>query len=178
MKKQGTSTGWAYMLLSMMLIGFALTLIGCKSKEIVTETVRTEYIDRYIHDTIRVDNLTQILDSVRESVIESRRDCVVITKDTAGNVINTAQWHYRDTNKELSHSKETVDSVAYYRSIIDSLRRIKNDVIYIEKVKEASLWDNIKSEIKQRICGLLHIVIAAVIIYLIWYVKRKDRQNI
>ena len=179
MKKQGTSIGWAYMLLSMMLIGFALTLIGCKGKQIVTETVRTEYIDRYIHDTIRIGNLTQIIDSVRVSVTESVKDCVVIVKDTAGNVINKAQWHNRDTSKELSHSKETVDSVAYYRSIIDSLRRIKNDnTIYTEKAKEASLWDNIKSEIKQRICGLLHIVIAAVIIYLIWYVKRKDRQNI
>ena len=162
----------------MMLIGFALTLIGCKGKQVVTETVRTEYIDRYVHDTIHIGNLTQIIDSVRVSVTESVKDCVVIVKDTAGNVIDKAQWHNRDTSKELSHSKETVDSVAYYRSIIDSLRRIKNDVIYIEKVKEASLWDNIKSEIKQRICGLLHIVIAAVIIYLIWYIKRKDRQNI
>ena len=178
MKNQGTSTGWAYILLSMMLIGFALTLIGCKGKQVVTETVRTEYIDRYVHDTIRIGNLTQIIDSVRVSVTESVKDCVVIVKDTAGNVINKAQWHNRDTNKELSHSKETVDSVAYYRSIIDSLRRIKNDTVYIETVKKASLWDSIKSEIKQRICGLLHIVIAAVIIYLIWYVKRKDRQNI
>ena len=125
MKKQGTSTGWAYMLLSMMLIGFALTLIGCKGKEIVTETVRTEYIDRYVHDTIHIENLSQIIDSVRQSVIESRRDCIVIVKDTAGNVINTAQWHFKDTNKELSHSKEKVDSTAYFRSIIDSLRRIK-----------------------------------------------------
>ena len=174
MKNQGTSTGWAYILLSMMLIGFALTLIGCKGKQVVTETVRTEYIDRYVHDTIRIGNLTQIIDSVRVSVTESVKDCVVIVKDTAGNVINKAQWHNRDTNKELSHSKETVDSVAYYRSIIDSLRRIKNDTVYIETVKKASLWDSIKSEIKQRICGLLHIVIAAVIIYLIWYVKRKD----
>ena len=167
MKNQGTSTGWAYILLSMMLIGFALTLIGCKGKQVVTETVRTEYIDRYVHDTIRIGNLTQIIDSVRVSVTESVKDCVVIVKDTAGNVINKAQWHNRDTNKELSHSKETVDSVAYYRSIIDSLRRIKNDTVYIETVKKASLWDSIKSEIKQRICGLLHIVIAAVIIYLI-----------
>ena len=178
MKKQGTSTGWAYMLLSMMLIGFALTLIRCKGKQVVTETVRPQHIDRYVHDTIHIGNLTQIIDSVRVSVTESVKDCVVIVKDTAGNVINTAQWHNRDTSKELSHSKETVDSVAYYRSIIDSLRRVKNDTVYIEKVKEASLWDNIKSEIKQRICGLLHIVIAAVIIFLIWYVKRKDRQNI
>lgn len=176
MKNQGTSTGWAYILLSMMLIGFALTLIGCKGKQIVTETVRTEYIDRYVHDTIRVDNLTQILDSVRESVIESRRDCVVIEIDTAGNVINTAQWHYRDTNKELSHSKEKVDSTAYYRSIVDSLRRIKNDSTIITQYveKKLSLWDSIKIKFG----GLAFCIVAATIIYLTWFIKRKDRQNI
>ena len=176
MKKQGTSTGWAYMLLSMMLIGFALTLIGCKGKQIVTETVRTEYIDRYVHDTIRVDNLTQILDSVRESVVESVKDCVVIVKDTAGNVINTAQWHYRDTSKELSHSKEKVDSTAYYHSIVDSLRRIKNDSTYITKTieKELSLWDRMKVKFG----GLAFCIVAATIIYLTWFIKRKDRQNI
>ena len=172
MKKQGTSTGWAYMLLSMMLIGFALTLIGCKGKQIVTETVRTEYIDRYVHDTIRVDNLTQIQDSVRESV----KDCVVIVKDTAGNVINTAQWHYRDTSKELSHSKEKVDSTAYFRSVIDSLRRIKNDSTTITQYveKKLSLWDSIKIKFG----GLAFCIVAATIIYLTWYIKRKDRQNI
>ena len=176
MKKQGTSKGWAYILLSMMLIGFALTLIGCKGKEIVTESVRTEYVDRFIHDTIRIDNLTQIIDSVRESVIESRRDCVVIVKDTAGNVINSSQWHFRDTSKELSHSKEKFDSVAYYRSVIDSLRRMKQDSTYIEKVveKKLSLWDRTKIKFG----GLEFVIVAATIIYLTWYIKRKDRQNI
>ena len=176
MKKQGTSTGWAYILLSMMLIGFALTLIGCKGKEIVTETVKTEYVDRYIHDTIRVDNLTQILDSIHQSVIESVKDCVIIVKDTAGNVINTAQWHYRDTNKELSHSKEKVDSMAYFRSIIDSLRRIKNDSVYVKKEveKELSLWDRTKIKFG----GLAFCIVAATIIYLTWFIKRKDKQNI
>ena len=176
MKNQGTSTGWAYMLLSMMLIGFALTLIGCKGKQVVTETVKTEYIDRHIHDTIRVDNLAQILDSVRESVIESVKDCVVIVKDAAGNVINMAQWHYRDTNKELSHSKEKVDSTAYFRSIIDSLRRIKQDSIYVKKEveKELSLWDRTKIKFG----GLAFAIVAATIIYLTWFIKRKDKQNI
>ena len=176
MKKQGTTKGWAYMLLSMMLIGFALTLIGCKGKQIVTEAVRTEYIDRYVHDTIRIGNLTQIIDSVRVSVTESVKDCVVIVKDTAGNVINKAQWHYRDTSKELSHSKEMFDSVAYYRSMVDSLRRIKQDSTYIEKVveKELSLWDRTKIKFG----GLAFIIVAATIIYLTWYTKRKDRQNI
>ena len=176
MKKQGTSTGWAYILLSMMLIGFALTLMGCKGKEIVTETVRTEYVDRYVHDTIHVENLSQIVDSVRQSVIESRRDCVVIVKDTAGNVINTAQWHFRDTSKELSHSKEKIDSTAYFRSVIDSLRRVKNDSVYIKKEvdKELSLWDRTKIKFG----GLAFVIIAAAIIYLTWFIKRKDRQNI
>ena len=176
MKNQGTSTGWAYILLSMMLIGFALTLLGCKGKEIVTESVRTEYVDRYIHDTIRVDNLTQILDSIRESVIESVKDCVVIVKGTAGNVINTAQWHYRDTSKELSHSKEKVDSTAYFRSVIDSLRRIKNDSTIITQYveKKLSLWDRTKIKFG----GLAFAIVAATIIYLTWFIKRKDRQNI
>ena len=176
MKKQGTSTGWAYILLSMMLIGFALTLLGCKGKQIVTESVRTEYIDRYIHDTIRVDNLTQILDSIRESVIESRRDCVVIVQDTAGNVINTAQWHYRDTNKELSHSKEKIDSTAYFRSVIDSLRRIKNDSTIITQYvdKKLSLWDRMKVKFG----GLAFAIVAATIIYLTWFIKRKDKLTV
>ena len=176
MKKQGTTKGWAYILLSMMLIGFALTLLGCKGKEIVTESVRTEYIDRYIHDIIRVDNLTQILDSIRESVIESRRDCVIIVKDTAGNVINTAQWHFRDTNKELSHESTKVDSTAYYRSIVDSLRRIKNGSTIITQYveKKLSLWDRMKVKFG----GLAFVIVAATIIYLTWFIKRKDRQNI
>ena len=176
MKKQGTSTGWAYMLLSMMLIGFALTLIGCKGREIVAETVKTEYIDRYVHDTIRVDNLTQILDSIHESVIESVKDCVIIVKDTAGNAINTAQWHYRDTSKELSHSKEKIDSTAYFRSIIDSLRRIKNDSTIITQYveKKLSLWDRTKIKFG----GLAFAIVAATIIYLTWFIKRKDKQNI
>ena len=176
MKKQGTSIGWAYMLLSMMLIGFALTLIGCKGKQIVTETVRTEYIDRYVHDTIRLDNLTQIIDSIRESVIESRRDCVVIVKDTTGNVINTSQWHFRDKVKELSHETTKVDSTAYFRSVIDSLRKIKQDSIYIKKEveKELSLWDRTKIKFG----GLAFLIVAATIIYLTWFIKRKDKQNI
>ena len=176
MKKQGTSTGWAYILLSMMLIGFALTLIGCKGKEIVTETVRTEYIDRYVHDTIHVENLSQIIDSVRQSVIESRRDCIIIIKDTAGNVINTAQWHFKDTNKELSHSTEKVDSTAYFRSVIDSLRRVKQDSVYIKKEveKELSLWNKAKIQFG----GLAFVIVAATIIYLTWFIKRKDKLTV
>lgn len=164
------------MLLSMMLIGFALTLIGCKGKEIVTTEYKTEYVDRYIHDTIRVDNLTQILDSIRESVTESVRDCVVIVQDTAGNVIYRDRWHFRDKTKELSHERTKVDSTAYFCSVIDSLRRIKNDSTIITQYveKKLSLWDSIKIKFG----GLAFCIVAATIIYLTWFIKRKDKQNI
>ena len=176
MKKQGTSIGWAYTLLSMMLIGFALTLIGCKGKEIVTESVRTEYLVKEVHDTLWKERLVYIIDSTRQATSIHERDCTVVRQDAQGNVIGTDRWHSKDTNKELSHSKEKVDSTAYYRSIVDSLRRIKQDSTYIEKVveKELSLWDRTKI----RFGGLAFIIVAATIIYLTWYTKRKDRQNI
>ncbi|MGN0491823.1 hypothetical protein [Ruminococcus sp.] len=79
-------------------------------------------------------------------------------------------------NKELSHERTKVDSTAYYRSVIDSLRRIKQDSTYIEKVveKELSLWDRTKIKFG----GVAFVIVAATIIYLTWYIKRKDRQNI
>ena len=176
MKKQGTSTGWAYMLLSMMLIGFALTLIGCKSKENMTEKVRVETLIKEVHDTLWLDRLIYVIDSTAQSTTKEVRDCTVITQDANGNVLGTDRWHYRDTNKELSHSKEKVDSTAYFRSIVDSLRRIKQDSVYIKKEveKELSLWDRTKIKFG----GLAFAIVAATIIYLTWYVKRKDKQNI
>ena len=176
MKKQGTTKGWAYILLSMMLIGFDLTLIGCKAQSNVSEKVRTEYLVKEVHDTLWMERLVYIIDSTRQSTSVHERDCTVVRQDAQGNVIGTDRWHSKETNKELSRSKEKFDSVAYYRSIIDSLRRIKNDstnnTIYVEK--ELSLWD--KAKIK--FGGLAFALVAATIIYLTWFIKRRDRQNI
>ena len=176
MKKQGTSTGWAYMLLSMMLIGFALTLIGCKGKENMTEKTRVDNLINEVHDTLWLERLVYVIDSTAQSTTKEVRDCTVIRQDANGNVLGTDRWHYRDTNKELSHSKEKVDSTAYFRSVIDSLRRIKNDSTIITQYveKKLSLWDSIKIKFG----GLAFVIVAATIIYLTWYIKRKDRQNI
>ena len=175
-REQGTSTGWAYLLLSMMLIGFALTLIGCKGKQSAAERVRTEYVISEVHDTLWTERLVYVIDSTRHATSVHERDCTVVRQDAQGNVIGTDRWHSKDTNKELSHSKEKFDSAAYFRSIIDSLRRIKNDSTSKEKVveKELSLWDRIKIKFG----GLAFVIIAAAIIYLTWFIKRKDRQNI
>ena len=175
-REQGTSTGWAYLLLSMMLIGFALTLIGCKGKQSAAERVRTEYVISEVHDTLWTERLVYVIDSTRHATSVHERDCTVVRQDAQGNVIGTDRWHSKDTNKELSHSKEKFDSAAYFRSIIDSLRRIKQDSIYIKQTEQQklSLWDRTKIKFG----GLAFVIIAAAIIYLTWSIKRKDRQNI
>lgn len=176
MRNQRTTKGWAYILLSMMLIGFALTLIGCKAQSNMTETVRTDYLIKEVHDTMWMERLVYIIDSTRQATSTHERDCTIIRQDAQGNVLGTDRWHSKETNKELSHTKEKFDSVAYYRSIIDSLRRVKNDsisnTIYVEK--ELSLWDKAKINFG----GWAFAIVAATIIYLTWFVKRKDRQNI
>ena len=40
--------------------------------------------------------------------------------------------------------------------------------------KELSLWDRMKVKFG----GLAFVIVAATIIYLTWFIKRKDRQNI
>ena len=67
MRNQRTTKGWAYILLSMMLIGFALTLIGCKAQSNMTETVRTDYLIKEVHDTMWMERLIYIIDSTRQA---------------------------------------------------------------------------------------------------------------
>ena len=179
MKKQGTSTGWAYILLSMMLIGFALTLIGCGSKKTLTKTeYKTEYLIKEVHDTLWLERLVYVIDSTRQATSVHERDCTVVRQDAQGNVIGTDRWHSKDTNRELSHSKGKFDSVAYYRSIVDSLRRIKNDstrnTVYVERKL------SVRDKLEQTLCGaaMAIVIVAATIIFRTWYSKRKDRQNI
>ena len=177
MKKQGTTKGWAYILLSMMLIGFALTLIGCGSKKALTKTeYKTEYLIKEVHDTLWLERLVYIIDSTRQATSTHERDCTIIRQDAQGNVIGTDRWHSKDMNKELSHQSTKGDSTAYYRSVIDSLRRIKQDSIYITKVveKELSLWDRMKVKFGD----LALINVGANIIYIKWYIKWKDRKKI
>ena len=176
MRNQGTNKGWAYILLSMMLIGFALTLMGCKGKQVITESVRTEYLTKEVHDTLWLERLFYIVDSTRQATSIHERDCTVVRQDADGNVLGTDRWHSKETNKELSHTKEKFDSVAYYRSVADSLRRIKNDSVYVKKEveKELSVWDKAKLQFG----GWALLFVLATIIYTIWCCDRKDKLNV
>ena len=176
MKKQGTSKGWAYILLCMMLIGFALTLMGCKSQESITDSVHTETLIKELHDTLWLDRLVYIVDSTVQATTKEVRDCTIVRQDANGKAISTERWHFQDTNKEMSKTKQTIDSVAYYRSVVDSLRRLKNDSVYVKKEveKELSLWDSVKIKFG----GLAFIIVAATLIYLTWYIKRKDKLTV
>ena len=176
MRNQGTNKGWAYILLCMMLIGFTLTLVGCKSQESITDSVHTETLIKEVHDTLWLDRLVYIVDSTAQATTKEVRDCTVVRQDANGKAISTERWHFQDTNKEMSKTKQTIDSVAYYRSVADSLRRVKQDSVYVKKEveKELSLWDSVKIKFG----GLAFIIVAAALIYLTWYIKRKDKLNV
>lgn len=142
----------------------------------MTEKVRVETLIKEVHDTLRLERLIYVIDSTAQSTTKEVRDCTVITQDANGNVLGTDRWHYRDTSKEMSKTKQNIDSVAYYRSVVDSMRRIKNDSVYVKKEaeKELSLWDRTKIKFG----GLAFLIVAATVIYLAWFIKRKDKQNI
>ena len=172
MKKQGTSKGWACILLCMMLIGFTLTLVGCKSQESITDSVHTETLIKEVHDTLWLDRLVYIVDSTAQATTKEVRDCTVVRQDANGKAISTERWHFQDTNKEMSKTKQTIDSVAYYRSIVDSLRTLKNDSVYVKK--ELSVWDKAKLQFG----GWALLFVLATIIYTIWCFDRKDKLNV
>ena len=127
-------------------------------------------------DSAEISRLRYLVDSVRQSVTIVYKDCTVMVVDTAGNV--KSKERYRDTTKDslVEHKTKEIDSTAYYRNIIDSLRHIKNDTIQkpYPVEKELSKWQQFKVEYG----GYMLTIILVTIIYLIWWAKRKDKLTI
>lgn len=160
-----------------LLAAIVLLLASCKTVEYVPiETTHTEYIEKVVLDTAEVNRLRLLVDSVSRSVVIVQKDCTVMTVDKAGNVMMKEQ--YRDTTKDrlVEHKTREVDSTAYYRNIIDSLRHIKNDTIQkpYPVEKELTMWQQFKVEYG----GYMLFIILVTIIYLIWWSKRKDKLTI
>ena len=160
-----------------LLSAIVLLLASCKSVEYVPiETTHTEYIEKVVLDTSEVNRLRLLVDSVSRSVVIVQKDCTVMTVDKAGNVM--MKERYRDTTKDrlVEHKTREVDSTAYYRNIIDSLRHIKNDTIQkpYPVEKELTEWQQFKVEYG----GYMLFIILVTIIYLIWWSKRKDKLTI
>lgn len=154
-----------------------LLLASCKSVQYVPiETTHTEYIEKVVVDSSEISRLRYLVDSVRQSVTIVYKDCTIMVVDTAGNV--KSKERYKDTTKDrlVEHKTKEIDSTAFYRSIIDSLRHIKNDTIQkpYPVEKELTKWQQFKVEYG----GYMLFIILVTIIYLIWWSKRKDKLTI
>lgn len=160
-----------------LLSAIVLLLASCRTtKYVPIETIHTEYIEKTVVDSSQINRLKYLVDSVKQSVMVIKKDCTVLVVDTAGNI--KSKEHYQDTSRDrlVEHKTREVDSTAYYRSVIDSLRNIKNDTIpmpYPVK-KELNKWQQFKVEYG----GYMLFVILVTIIYLIWWSKRKDKLTI
>ena len=160
-----------------MLTAIVLLLASCKTTEYVPiETTHTEYVEKIVFDTAEVNRLRLLVDSVSRSVIILQKDCTVMTIDTAGNV--KSKERYKDTTCDMlvEHKTREIDSTAYYRSVIDSLRHIKLDTIPMPYPveKELSAWQLFKVDYG----GYMLFIILVTIISLVWWSKRKDRLTI
>lgn len=144
-----------------------LLMASCKSVQYVPiETTHTEYIEKVVVDSSEISRLRYLVDSVRQSVTIVYKDCTVMVVDTAGNV--KSKERYRDTTKDslVEHKTKEVDSTAFYRSIIDSLRHIKNDTIQkpYPVEKELTQWQQFKIDYSTWIILVLLILQTCIIL--------------
>lgn len=116
-----------------------VSICGCRTTKQVTaisdvrDSVR--YID-HIRDSVNMVNIRNVIDSVRY------RDSIVITLDSAGNERHRAEYHYRDTYKEIR------DSVDKYKAKSDSLENVKQtvktDIKTVVVEKKLTWWQRMK----------------------------------
>lgn len=147
MKKQGTSKGWAYILLSMMLIGIYLTLTACKTIEKVeyvpVKTVKTEYRDRLLetYDSIHIH------DSVFVQV--------------KGDTIFKDRW-------KLVYKNRYVHDTAY-------VHRTDSIPVPYPVEKRLDNWEQFKVDYMGYITAILLAALATLIIYIRW--RRKPQSS-
>ena len=83
-----------YICLSLLLLMFSALMSGCASHRKVCDAINIKDSVLYVYkDSIRLK------DSVIISEKINRRDSIVMVIDTAGKVIRTDSWHWRDTDR-------------------------------------------------------------------------------
>ena len=129
--KQETRTAIVFAAIILAII--ALTFVGCKSPKTVTET-----ITEYVHDTVTVHKA----DTVKEVKVTQRTDTVrevqthTYTLSTQGDTIK--EVHLVKEKEIYHHTIEErtliVDSTNRYKSVVDSLSKVVNELKNHEKV--------------------------------------------
>ena len=130
----------------------ACLLVSCKT----TKEVQTEYVDRYVHDSIyieRADTLVKV-DVRRDSVL--LRDSVFVNVWQSADTIYKVRevWKYRD---RVSIKHDTIWDVqidVQYRERVDTAYKDK-EVVRTEYVKKPLSW--LQKSLK--VLGIISIVI-------------------
>ena len=130
----------------------ACLLVSCKT----TKEVQTEYVDRYVHDSIyieRVDTLVKV-DVRRDSVL--LHDSVYVSVFQRADTIYKTKvvWKYRD---RVSIKHDTIWNVrvdVQYRERVDTAYKDK-EVVRTEYVKKPLSW--LQKSLK--VLGIISIVI-------------------
>lgn len=121
--KQETRTAIVFAAIILAII--ALTFVGCKSPKTVTET-----ITEYVHDTVTVHKA----DTVKEVKVTQRTDTVrevqthTYTLSTQGDTIKEVH------NNTIIEKTLVIDSTNRYKSVVDSLSKVVNELKNHEKV--------------------------------------------
>lgn len=163
-----------------LLILLALTSCGTPKTSNI-ETIKTELSN---------NDMTSLFDSIvsvrlQESLLRTsleqlltKKDCLVITIDTAGNEKKREEFHTTDNTRNKETTSLRFDSVSILKAQIDSLKHLtvtassKTGIKYIEK--KLPPWQ----QFKIRFGGYAIVLVAVSIIILIIYIRRKDKQNI
>ena len=121
--KQETRTAIVFAAIILAII--ALTFVGCKTPKTVTET-----LTEYVHDTVTVHKA----DTVKEVKVTQRTDTVrevqthTYTLSTQGDTIKEVH------NNTIIEKTIIVDSTNRYKSVVDSLSKVVNELKNHEKV--------------------------------------------
>ena len=148
--------------------GLILICLGsCKSVQYVpVETIKHDSIYISKTDTLKVTH------TIKEKEYVTVKDSSSVVLDEQGKVLKQEIWHNKTIIRQMS------DSLDFYKAKYDSLYSAKQDTFYVPYPIEREL-----SKSEQRYISLgkvslgLYIgLVAALIAWIVYYIKRKKRM--
>lgn len=142
----------------------ACLLVSCKT----TKEVQTEYVDRYVHDSVYIERIDTLIK------VQEHRDSVILRDSVFVNVWQSADtiykvrevWKYRD---RVSVKHDTIHDVkidVQYKERIDTVY-IDKEVVKTEyKDKPLKWWQKLL-----RGLGIISIVICLILFFGFWLIK-------
>ena len=138
------------------LLLFCVFLTGCRSRYIPPP--QESYINIrdsvVLRDSVVIRNETNKIDSV------FIKDSTVLVMDTAGNIIRTELYRYKEVNRQLTEKNESL------KAEISRLEALKQQVEYVPYPveKELSLWQKIKLSIGEILIVIVLVMIGNLVV--------------